>query len=81
MNLIHISFRVHFFLCSDNLLSSNLVESIIALVRNQLSSSETIKNNMQLLIVDSKMVLNGSAKNIDLGQQLISHLDIKHPEI
>ncbi|SFD18439.1 methyl-accepting chemotaxis protein [Pseudoalteromonas denitrificans] len=54
--------------------SASLVESTIEQVQQQLSSSETIKTSMLQLIDDTREALSGSATNVDLGQQLVSHL-------
>ena len=64
-------------LVSLSLSSSNLVESTIAQVQHQLSDSETIKDNMQQLIQDTRSALSGSSENAELGQELVKHLMAK----
>ncbi|WP_420794601.1 methyl-accepting chemotaxis protein [Thalassomonas viridans] len=57
--------------------SSKLVESTITQLQHQLSDSETIKDNMQQLIEDTRNALNGSSENAELGEELVRQLMIK----
>lgn len=57
--------------------SNNLKEVSIALkcIETQLQNSQTIKDDMNTLVEDTKNAINGSAKNMELSQKLIKDLE------
>jgi len=54
--------------------SSQSVEQIIDQVRDQLSHSEEIVKNMEYLVDDTNKALDGSSKNMELGESLLNEL-------
>ncbi len=52
--------------------SSDLVNETITQVQQQLSSSEEIKQNMEQIIDDTRQSIEGSAKNMELGNKLVA---------
>ncbi|MFT4926722.1 MAG: methyl-accepting chemotaxis protein [Phenylobacterium sp.] len=54
--------------------SSQSVEQMIDQVRDQLSSSEAIVKNIEHLVDDTHKAMEGSSRNIELGESLISEL-------
>jgi methyl-accepting chemotaxis protein len=54
--------------------SSHSVEQMIDQVRDQLSHSEEIVKTMEALVADTNKALEGSARNIDLGESLLAEL-------
>lgn len=55
--------------------SSQSVEEMIDQVRDQLSHSEEIVKNMEYLVDDTQKAIEGSSKNIELGESLMSELN------
>lgn len=58
--------------------SSKSVEETIDQVRDQLSNSADIVKNMEYLVEDTNKALEGSSKNIELGETLLSELNSGH---
>ncbi len=58
--------------------SSSLVEQIIAQLQQQLSSSTGITSSMQALIEDTRVALEGSSSNVELGEQLMIQLRLNN---
>ena len=58
--------------------SSSLVEQTISQLQQQLSSSTGIKSSMQTLIDDTRVALEGSSNNVELGEQLMIQLRLNN---
>jgi methyl-accepting chemotaxis protein len=50
--------------------SAGTTENIVQQIRDQLSNSDSIKSNMQSLIEETRVAINGSGNTLDLAKQL-----------